>query len=324
MSEGPVIQELTGGRLHLSHGPIDVVLKAFGAASNVALAHAAAWHRFATILPELCAELPQLRARAGTAQPESPVGRRMALACAPFQPIFITPMAAVAGAVADELMATMRAAAPLERAYVNDGGDIAVFAAPGEQIDIALAGDFSLGPIPARNGSIRIRHGDGVGGIATSGAQGRSFSLGIADSVTVLARDAATADAAATLIANAVDCVDSAIERRPAYELDPDTDLGDRLVTVRVGRLPPSKIAAALARGLACARKYRKRGLIVDVALTLQGETVMLQSVEFTQRPHAEVLHSTPSRHASLAPQGEGGMEPRSTLETGEPERIAS
>ena len=42
-------------------------------------------------------------------------------------------------------------------------------------------------------------------GIATSGWRGRSFSLGIADAVTVLAATAAEADAAATVIANAVD-----------------------------------------------------------------------------------------------------------------------
>lgn len=277
MRDRPVIQELTGDRLHLSHGPIDVVLKAFGEEGNVDVAHAAAARRFATILDELCAELPTLRARAGSAKPQSPVGRRMAAACRPFQRIFITPMAAVAGAVADELMAAMLAAAPLERAYVNDGGDIAVFVAPEREIDVAMAGDFSFGPIPSRSGSIRVRHGDGVGGIATSGARGRSFSLGIADSVTVLAQDAATADAAATLVANAVDCEDAAIERRPASELDPDTDLGDRLVTVRVGRLPFSKIEAALAGGLVRARAYHARGLLVDAALTLQGETVSLQ-----------------------------------------------
>ncbi|WP_204349766.1 hypothetical protein, partial [Klebsiella pneumoniae] len=83
-------------------------------------------------------------------------------------------------------------------------------------------------------------YGDGIGGIATSGAQGRSFSLGIADSVTVLARDAASADAAATLIANAVDLDHPAIRRRPARNLDPDSDLGDRLVTVGVGDLTPT------------------------------------------------------------------------------------
>ena len=323
MRDGAVIQELTGGRLHLSHGPIDVVLKAFGTEENVTRAHEAAARRFATILPELCAELPALRARAETALPQSPVGRRMAEACMLFRGIFVTPMAAVAGAVADELLATMRAAALLDRAYVNDGGDIAIFATPGQHVDIAMAGDFSLGAFPVRNGSIRIHHGDGVGGIATSGARGRSFSLGIADSVTVLAKDGATADVAATLIANAVDCDDTAIERRPATELDPDNDLGDRLVTVRVGPLPYAKITAALEAGHARARRYRERGLIVDAALTLQGETVTLQGAFPTRLPHAGVLHSAPSRLASLAPQDEGGMEPRSTHEARRFERLA-
>jgi ApbE superfamily uncharacterized protein (UPF0280 family) len=294
MSDRAIVQELTDGRLHLSHGPIDVVLKAFGPERNVSRAHEAAADRFVTILPDLCAELPALRVPSGAAEPRSPVGRRMAEACQPFKKIFITPMAAVAGAVADELLATMRAAAPLDRAYVNDGGDIAVFAAPGHLLDIAIAGDFSLGPVPTRSGTIRIRDGDGVGGIATSGARGRSFSLGIADSVTVLAKDGATADAAATLIANAVDCDDVAIERRPANELDPDTDLGDRLVTVSVGQLPFAKRNAALAAGLACACAYRARGLIVDAALTLQGETVTLYSAPDLQleAPHLERIAS--------------------------------
>jgi ApbE superfamily uncharacterized protein (UPF0280 family) len=276
MFDAPIIQELTGGRLHLSHGPIDVILRAFGTEANVGRAHAAAATRFVTILPELCAELFALRAPIGEANAKSPVGRRMASACRVFPNVFITPMAAVAGAVADELLGMMRAAAPLDRAYVNDGGDIAIFTAPGTEIDIAIVGDFTLGSIPARSGSIRIRHGDSVGGIATSGARGRSFSLGIADSVTVLAKDAATADAAATLIANAVDCEDALIERRPANELDPDSDLGDRLVTVSVGKLPFPKRDSALRSGLARARSYRRRGLIIDAALTLQGETVTL------------------------------------------------
>ncbi len=274
--EAPVLQELVGDRLHLSDGPIDVVLKAFGSEEAVVAAHTAAARRFATILPELCAELAALRAPAGAAEPRSPVGRRMAEACRPFRRIFVTPMAAVAGSVADELMAAMLAAAPLLRAYVNDGGDIAVFTAPAQQLDIAIAGDFTLGPVPARCGSIRIRHGDSIGGIATSGARGRSFSLGIADSVTVLAKDGATADVAATLIANAVDCEDASIVRRPAAELDPDSDLGCRPVTVAVGRLAGPKRHAALAAGLARARGYLSRRLIVDAALTLQGETVTL------------------------------------------------
>lgn len=277
IGEPAIVQELTGGRLHLSHGPIDVVLKAFGGPEPVKRVHRAAARRFPAILPELCAELPQLRAQlCKSLPPQSPVGRRMAAACRPFADVFVTPMAAVAGAVAEELLSVMRAAAPLDRAYVNDGGDIAVFCAPGEVLDIAMAGDFTRGQLPGQSGTIRVRHGDGIGGIATSGARGRSFSLGIADSVTVLAADAATADVVATLIANAVDCDDPAVERRPASELDPDSDLGDRMVTVHVGRLPPRAIETALNRGLARARCYRARGLVVDAALTLQGRTVTL------------------------------------------------
>jgi ApbE superfamily uncharacterized protein (UPF0280 family) len=170
----------------------------------------------------------------------------------------------------------MRAAAAFERAYVNDGGDIAVFCGPDERLDIGIAGDFTPGVIPGASGTIRVSHGDGIGGIATSGARGRSFSLGIADSVTVLAHDAATADAAATLIANAVDCDDPRIERVPAEELDPDSDLRDRLVTVHVPRLAREQLAAALGAGLAQAHAYYARGLIVDAALTLQRETVTL------------------------------------------------
>jgi hypothetical protein len=175
-------------------------------------------------------------------------------------------------------MATMLRTAQLERAYINDGGDIAVHCAPGHALDIGIAGSFARGPVPQLNGRLRIRHGDGVGGIATSGAHGRSFSLGIADSVTVLAADAATADAAATLIANAVDIDHPAIVRQPAMALVPDSDLGDRLVTVSVGKLPRPLVLAALEAGRRRAAEYLARGLIVDAALMLQGEAVSLSA----------------------------------------------
>jgi ApbE superfamily uncharacterized protein (UPF0280 family) len=110
-----------------------------------------------------------------------------------------------------------------------------------------------------------------VRGIATSGWRGRSFSLGIADSVTVLARDAATADAAATMIANAVDLDHAAIVRRPASSLKDDSDLGDLLVTVDVPALAQPLIDLALARGVEAAQRLRAQGLIEGAALFLQG-----------------------------------------------------
>jgi len=111
-------------------------------------------------------------------------------------------------------------------------------------------------------------------GIATSGRHGRSFSLGIADAVTVLARTASEADAAATIIANAVDLPGHpAILRRPANELQPDSDLGARLVTRDVGRLDGGEIASALQAGARKARRLLADGLIERAALRLHGET---------------------------------------------------
>ncbi|MGF7161188.1 hypothetical protein FHS85_002823 [Rhodoligotrophos appendicifer] len=273
----PTIQGLSGDRLHLSQGPIDVVLKAEGEREAVQCAYAAGVDRFSTILAELCAELPVLRRAHGTGpRPQSPVGRRMAAACDPFADVFLTPMAAVAGAVADEVLEVMRAAAPLTRAYVNDGGDIALFCAPGESVRLGIAGDFSRSGIPSINGALDLRHEYGIGGVATSGARGRSLSLGIADSVTVLAADAATADVAATLIANAVDLDHAEIERRPAVELDPDSDLGTRLVTVHVPPLDRHLVKRALECGVERAHELERRGLILAAAMMLQGEVASL------------------------------------------------
>ena len=272
----PVLQVLSGERLHLSHGPIDVVLKAWGTPDAVKAANAAAWARFPDILPELCDELAELRKdMAESPRLTSPVALRMHEACLPFADVFVTPMAAVAGAVADELLAAMCASAPLTRAFVNDGGDIAIHVSPGTALEIGVAGAFETSDVPGLNGQITITAEQGIGGVATSGARGRSMSLGIADAVTTLACDAATADVAATLVANAVDldATHAQVARKPARVLDPDSDLGMRLVTVAVGPLTTAEIAQALEAGVQRAEHFRARGLIHGAALMLQGHT---------------------------------------------------
>jgi ApbE superfamily uncharacterized protein (UPF0280 family) len=198
-----------------------------------------------------------------------PIARRMAEACWPHRAAFITPMAAVAGAVAEAVLAAMTAAAPLARAYVNDGGDIALHLTPGASLAIGVVRSLEEA-VP--EGGVVITHDMPVRGIATSGRRGRSFSLGIADAATVLARGAPEADAAATLIANAVNVDDPAIVRRPARALDPDSDLGDLLVTVEVGPLPPAQTSAALDAGVARAEAMRRAGLIEAALLALAGE----------------------------------------------------
>lgn len=263
---------LPGNRLHLQEGPSDLVIAAFGGPRAVERAYAAAEDAFDGLLAELAGELWTLR-QPLTSQPPSLKGltaQRMARACWPFRTQYITPMAAVAGAVADMVLAAMVAASPqLERAYVNNGGDIAVHLTPGHPIDIGVVPSLAR----ARpEGFLRLDAAQHVRGIATSGWRGRSFSRGIADAVTVLARSAVEADAAATIIANATDVQEAAISRRPARELDPDSDLGQLNVTVDVGPLSPEAVAKALSSGVAVADRLLEEGLIEGALLALADE----------------------------------------------------
>jgi ApbE superfamily uncharacterized protein (UPF0280 family) len=262
---GPVAARLPDGRLHLQHGPIDLIIEAWGADRDRACMQAV--ERFRTVLDELVAELPGLRRPlSGPPMFTGPTARRMAAAVAS-STAFITPMAAVAGAVADEVLSAMTHGTTLDRAYVNNGGDIAFHLGAGQSLTAAIHDG-------ADAGRVTLGHGDGAGGLATSGWRGRSHSLGIADAVTVVAANAAVADAAATLIANAVDLPDHpAVTRTPARDLSPDSDLGDRRVTTGVGPLIPQEFAAALDRGLTQARAMHARGLILGAALFLDRDT---------------------------------------------------
>jgi ApbE superfamily uncharacterized protein (UPF0280 family) len=282
-----------GRRLHLQDGPIDLVIQAFGPAREVRAAYAAAAERFTSILDELCGELSVLRQPVGPsgAYVTGGVARRMLEAVLPYAAdTFITPMAAVAGSVAAEILASMTGAADLNRAYVNDGGDIALHIAPGEEFIVGMVerpDHLSL------FGTVRLHAADPVRGIATSGWRGRSFSLGIADAVTVLAESASTADAAATIIANAVDLPGHpAILRVPACELAPDSDLGSLLVTQNVGHLSQAEINLALNKGATMARNVMERGLIMAAALNLRGETRVVGSARLQSASDRSLIHA--------------------------------
>ena len=350
---------ITGNRLHLQHGPIDLIIGADGVAAAIERAYRAAWAAFPSILPALVAQLPLLRtpvqadapepssaipptlslplkgggkevgvgddwrqtsstklpaqiphlvfppspfeedgrggnySTAGSLHPRlqepslgfppSPLegkgrgggnaARRMIAAVWPYRDQFITPMAAVAGSVADEMLAIMCRAAQLDRAYVNNGGDIAIHLTPEATFTAGVVGDLSY---PAVDALIAVSASDNVGGIATSGWRGRSQSLGIADAVTVLARTAADADAAATMIANAVNVEDPAIRRLPAQAVKDDSDLGDLLVTVNVGQLTDGQRRRAISNGAARAREILSKNLIVAAYIQLQGEMLVV------------------------------------------------
>ena len=288
---------LSDGRWHFQHGPIDMVLSAQGDAQACAQAVEMAWQRFENILPELVRELPMLRRPVSELNGHSfthKVARRMHQAASGMAAFaedgFVTPMAAVAGSVAQELLPFFSNEG-VHKAFINNGGDIALHLQPGQRWRIGLVSDLakavsrlSLDASQTASllvdGAFEIDADMPVRGVATSGWQGRSFSLGIADSVTVLAATAAQADVAATLIANAVNLQDPAIERRPANSLRDDTDLGARWVTVNVPALSPDQLQQALELGLDCARAMQTAGVIHAAFLTCQGHAVVAEPVE--------------------------------------------
>lgn len=285
-------QPLPGDRWHFQHGPIDIVIGAEGEAEALVAAHEAAWARFEPLLRELVQELPLLRqaVRPEAGNPlQGEVARRMWAACAPLTAAacgFITPMAAVAGSVAQALVAAYLRPG-ITRAWINNGGDIALHLSEGASARVGLVANLSRfdGEALARTAAGNLRtdagftldHADPVRGVATSGWRGRSLSRGIADSVTVLARDAAGADAAATVIANAVDVDHPLIRRLPADEVRDNSDLGRRLVTVDVPPLPADRVQAALERGLAVARALQRDGQVFAALLACQGSLARLQ-----------------------------------------------
>jgi ApbE superfamily uncharacterized protein (UPF0280 family) len=299
MNRSPQIALLPDGkRLHLQDGPIDLIVEAKASVQNVRVAYEAAAARFTGLLDELCEELLALRRPADPVRCalKGVVARRMHAAVAPFAAdAFITPMAAVAGSVAEEILAVMLKAARLDRAYVNNGGDIALHLSDGEQFTVGLIDrPDSLGLMR----TMIIGSDDPIRGIATSGRHGRSFSLGIADAVTVLAKTAAMADAAATIIANAVDLPGHpAVARLPANEVQTDSDLGPRLVTRKVGALSESEVERALQAGANCARRLLAAGLIEGAALRLQGESAAVG----TRGMGSHVVHERPLPNAIQA-----------------------
>jgi hypothetical protein len=228
--------------------------------------------RVGAILADLRDCLPVLRQKAFKIRKTAylpAVARKMVDAVKAIDEAELTPMAAVAGAVADELKEYLRGEG-LEFISVNNGGDIALYNARGRPITIGIGDIRKGGAAPYVLKAARLVDF----GVATSGFGGRSFSLGIADMVSVVAGSAPLADAAATYLGNRTTVDDPAVKRRKAGDIDPSTDIPDELVTVSVGELGSESAAEALARGKAAADLLKREGRITDALLFLRGHMV--------------------------------------------------
>ena len=256
------------------------------------MAYQQAYESFESVLSDLMSEIDCLRQALATDLPQctGKVAGRMVAASGRFAGLqtHLTPMIAVAGSVADHIMQVMLSGTSLTRAYVNNGGDIALWLAADQRFTIGICDNMQTGNIGSH---ITIQACDQVRGIATSGWRGRSHSLGIADAVTVLASSAADADAAATLVANAVNVPFAPnIHRTPANDLSPDSDLGNIPVTVNVEQLAPNQISTALSNGRLYAEKVLAMGHIEAVYISLENQTIVCEA---SQKTHlAGALHA--------------------------------
>jgi len=270
-------------RLHLQEGPINLILDVDAFKDIREHLFISAKKRLSTVLRELVLELDLLKLpwKIHSPVPKGEIAQRMFYAVSDLD-VFVTPMAAVAGAVADEILDVMRKTVEksdyyldnVKRMYVNNGGDLSFWLKNGSSFSVGVIDNIET---PELNTKVSLHHESPVRGIATSGWRGRSQSLGIADAVTVLAKSAVEADVAATLIANDVNIEYPGIEKRPASELKDDSDLGSMPVTVDVPSLPDFMVSEALNKGAKTARKFINMGIIETAYLSLQKQTLVVE-----------------------------------------------
>lgn len=265
-------RRLGPGQIFLDYGPIQMMIQVHCKTQNsTALAEAGA--QFITdAFPVLCSELPLARQRIDTitASPKSPILRRMLAAARCAGERNATPMLAVAGSIAQEACDFIRQAGG-ERIIINNGGDIALYNAGNDAITVGVLNDLKTGTLLC---SKPLYRQDCIGGVATSGLGGRSMTRGIASSAVVFSKDAATADACATILANATYVPDPRIHQVPAGTLDPNTDIPDLMVTSSVDPLPRRIVTRSLLQAGALAEQYLQQGHIRGAVIAVQSHSL--------------------------------------------------
>jgi ApbE superfamily uncharacterized protein (UPF0280 family) len=275
-----IIRPLPDGAVVLDYGPMRMVIRAFDRETPLVDLAMKGADLAMRLLEDQARFLPVIKRKAHTLEvrPEYPeVVREMIDSTQKMEELDLTPLAAVAGAGSD-LVADFLFDRGATKVIVDNGGDIALRLRAGEAVTVGLKTE-----ITAENPAyvIPIDVGMGVGGVATSGLGGRSFTKGIASAATVLARNASLADAAATVVGNYTNVEDPGIDRSRAEAIYPGTDIAGEWVTTRVGALPPERVEEALQNGLQKARTLVERGLIKGALIAVKqkvGRTSYLDS----------------------------------------------
>jgi hypothetical protein len=186
----------------------------------------------------------------------------------------LTPMAAVAGSIADAV-ADWLFNRGMSRVIVNNGGDIAIRLAENETARVGIRPHIQHAYV---SHVVELSSCHPSWGVNTSGLGGRSLTRGIASAVTSFAKTSALADATATAIANACFVRDDAIVQAMAQTIDPYTDIPGVPVTVKVGHLKTNRITQAMEKALNKAEHYIELGLIQGALISMDKDLVLTRN----------------------------------------------
>ena len=272
------IDVLSNGTVLVDYGPMHMFISAFeNKKPLIKLAEEGA-HFAMKVLEDLAKFLSVIKKKSQVLEIEEDfpdVVRRMIEATKKMGEPDLTPLAAVAGTASD-VVADFMFSRGGTKIIVDNGGDIAIRLREGEVARVGIKTEIdSKQPTYL----ISIDSTMGIGGVATSGLGGRSFTKGIASAATVLSEAASFSDAAATVIGNFTNIEDQEVSRSLAEKIYPDTDIAGEWITVKVGRLCEEKIEKALTNGLSKANSICEKGLIKGAFIALQGKAVWTDSI---------------------------------------------
>jgi len=272
------IQTFSNGSVLVDYGPMRMFISVFEDGKSLGTLAREGAHLAIRVLEDLAGFLPVIKKRSqglGVERKFPDVVQRMIEATKRMGEPDLTPLAAVAGTASD-VVADFIFDQGGTKVIVDNGGDIAIRLREGEVAKVGVKTD-----IHASRPSylISIDSTMGIGGVATSGLGGRSFTKGIASAATVLSKSAAFADAAATVIGNFTNVDDARIRRSLAERIYPDTDIVGEWVTTEVRGLSPEKIEEALTNGLTKAYSIGKKGLMKGALIAVKNRVAWTDSL---------------------------------------------
>ncbi len=265
---------LEDGKVYVDYGPVSMVIMADKDGLPLTELCCQAFAVIEEGLKELTSSLDLLRLYPGQIPLRILTGlpAQMLEAVLAVEEPTLTPMATVAGAMAD-LVADWLFARGAQRVSVNNGGDVAIRLAPGQKLNLGIMSSLAAGQVDV---VVPIKAEDGIGGVATSGLGGRSFTRGIAQGVSVFSSRCILADALATHLANTSYVPSPRVLTAKAGVFDPQSDIRDLEVVAAVDRLTRREVRQALAQVEQEAFRQKHKGNLLAMTARVQDHMIQI------------------------------------------------